>query len=154
VRARALGTAMLMRDARREDAPSVAALLVACWNAAYREFVPTHYLDALDPVTWADGIEDGIRTGPQRTYVCEDRGDVTGFVTIGPCRDDDCEPAVDGEIRVSTYARRTLAPGLRKDALRPGLQGSSLARIPAGPRLGVRGQRGQGALLLHGRVRA
>jgi len=89
---------MLIREARREDAASIAALLVACWRATYREFVPTDYLDALDAVSWAERIEDGIRTGPQLTYVCEEAGDVLGFVTIGPCRDDDCDPAVDGEI--------------------------------------------------------
>jgi len=95
-----------MRPAVPADAPALAALYVRAWRAAYPGLVPQDYLDALVPgdrlglfqatlaaVAWPRrGVLVLDATGPGAP------GTPLGFVSLGPSRDEDADPALVGEI--------------------------------------------------------
>jgi len=78
-----------VRDAKTEDARTVAEIHVAAWRAAYRELMPADFLASLDvnerADMWAKGI---IRGGPAKLAVAEIDGAVAGFCLYGPTRDE------------------------------------------------------------------
>jgi ribosomal protein S18 acetylase RimI-like enzyme len=92
---------MKVRDARPEDAPGIAAVHVASWNAAYRGVIADEALDALteERLTgeWAAEIERPDAPGTN-VAVLEDEGRVTGYSRYGPSRDDDLDPAAAAEV--------------------------------------------------------
>ncbi len=79
----------------------IAIVHVRSWQAAYRGLVPQEYLDNLEveqryPV-WERilGEAGWPRAG---TFVTEYGGNVVGFASICPARDDDEQPASAGEL--------------------------------------------------------
>ncbi len=76
-----------LRLASPEDAPAIAEVHVRGWDV-YRGIVPDHYLDGLDPATyalrWAEWLAEA-EDGPRGfTYVAEDPpGTVLGFANTG-----------------------------------------------------------------------
>lgn len=85
------------RRATGEDALAVAEVHLGAWRVAYRGVIPDEYLDALDVEARASRYTFDA-TGPDdlATWIALDNGAVVGFVTIGPCGDDDATGA--GEI--------------------------------------------------------
>lgn len=79
---------LIVRDAKAEDARSVADIHVAAWRAAYRELMPAGYLASLsvDERTemWTKSI---IRGGPSKLAIAEIDGAIAGFCSFGPTRD-------------------------------------------------------------------
>lgn len=77
-----------MRAAIREDAPTLAALHRATWQAAYAEMLPSGILAGLDAPqvqhAWADTIEGGA------TVLIATEGDYpVGFVVAGPAPEEE-----------------------------------------------------------------
>lgn len=95
------GVLVSTRRARVSDARAIATVHVRSWQSAYRGLVPQDYLDGLDPrprsARWeqALGELDWPRHG---VLVVEDAGQVVGFASLVPSRDDDLDPATVGEI--------------------------------------------------------
>jgi GNAT superfamily N-acetyltransferase len=79
----------------------IAIVHVRSWQAAYRGLVPQEYLDHLEVdqrySVWERilGEAEWPRVG---TFVAEYGGDVVGFASICPTRDDDEQPASAGEL--------------------------------------------------------
>ncbi len=91
---------MMVRRAVPGDEHEVAQVHVDSWQAAYRGLLPDDVLDGLDPTararryTFADrGADVAVST-----TVAVGAGRIRGFVTIGPGRDDDANPALVGEL--------------------------------------------------------
>jgi ribosomal protein S18 acetylase RimI-like enzyme len=92
---------MKVRDATPDDAPGIAAVHVASWNAAYRGVIADEALDALteERLTgeWRAGIESPDPEG-STIAVVEDGGRVVGYARYGRSRDDDLDPAGVAEV--------------------------------------------------------
>lgn len=75
----------------------IAAVHVASWREAYRGIVAVDFLDAMVVSDRARRYTFGL-DGPNdpRTWICLDDGDVVGFVTTGPNRDENLVSA--GEV--------------------------------------------------------
>jgi len=78
-----------VRDARPEDARTVAQIHIAAWRAAYRELMPADYLASLSVNERADmWTRSIIRGGPSRLAIAEVDGALAGFCSFGPTRDE------------------------------------------------------------------
>ncbi len=89
-----------VRPATVADAERLTAVHVRSWQAAYRGILPDGLLDGLAPdarLQWRTGR---LSRMPPRwaTLVVEDRGEVVGFADTGPCRDDDFDSELVGEL--------------------------------------------------------
>ncbi len=86
-----------VRRARVGDAADIAAVHVASWQQAYRGLMPAELLDSLSVPArtqrWATNLE-GTAAGAA-TFVAELDGELIGFASIGPCRDEDAETAAE-----------------------------------------------------------
>lgn len=86
------GPMLTVRPARPADALAVAGVHVRAWQVAYRGLLPDDHLDSLrvDEARLARyrfGVDD---PGAPFTLLAVERdGAVTGFVTVGPTRDQD-----------------------------------------------------------------
>lgn len=92
---------MNARSATPADAPAIARVHVASWNAAYRGVIAD---DALDTLTeerltgeWRAEIERPEAPGVT-VAVVEDGDRVAGYARYGPGRDDDLDPASAAEV--------------------------------------------------------
>ena len=86
-----------VRAATPADAAAVGNVHVRSWQVAYRGLLPDEYLDGLRPedrmTRYAFGSSD---PGLPHTYVATMDNAICGFVTSGPCEDEDAPAA--GEI--------------------------------------------------------
>ena len=92
----------LVRPARREDAPGVAACHVACWREAYAHLLDPEFLAGFDSPErgrrWAAHL-----TAPGSTTAVAPAGEeVVGFARTGPSRD---EPPVTALELQALYLR-------------------------------------------------
>lgn len=96
-----------IRPARVEDASTTACIRVRGWQAAYRGQVPDQLLDSLsvehDTIRFADHV--GHLAADRRVWVAESNGEVVGFASTGPSRDEDAAGA--GEV-YAIYVRPDL----------------------------------------------
>lgn len=80
---------VLFRRATPQDAKAIAEIHVRAWQVAYREILPTAFLDSLSidqrGLRWRQILE----RDPSRTSVLEERGEVLGWVGFGASRDKD-----------------------------------------------------------------
>jgi GNAT superfamily N-acetyltransferase len=87
-----------IRPAKTGDADAIAGVHVRSWQAAYVGVVPQAILDGLSverrAAQWRDVIE---HDGDERVWVVDEGGQVRGFASIGPARDDDLPPG-SGEL--------------------------------------------------------
>jgi GNAT superfamily N-acetyltransferase len=85
-----------VRAATPEDAPTLAALQRATWQAAYSELLPPGTLDGLDTQlvqqTWADAVAGGATV-----LIATEGHEPVGFVVAGPAPEDDVA-AADGAL--------------------------------------------------------
>lgn len=88
---------MKARPAVSDDAPVIAGVHVASWNATYRGVIADEALDALTEERLAPEWRRAIEGG-EAVAVVEDEGQVVGYARYGPGRDDDLNPATDAEI--------------------------------------------------------
>jgi GNAT superfamily N-acetyltransferase len=106
----------------------IAIVHVRSWQAAYRGLVPQEYLDSLDVeqryIVWARiiGQAEWPRAG---TFVAEDGGDVVGFASICPSRDDDAESASAGELAAIYLLPGSWGKGLGRELMASALSARS-----------------------------
>jgi ribosomal protein S18 acetylase RimI-like enzyme len=86
-----------VRDAKIEDVATIAAIHVAAWRAAYRGMMPDAYLASLSVDERINRWKSNLaRPGPAKICVAEIGGEMAGFCSFGPTRDQ--EPADTAEI--------------------------------------------------------
>ncbi len=84
---------LIIREARLQDAGAIAEILVASWQAAYRELLDPEYLKAMDSRRYTPMYGETIFKLRDKIYVAEYGAAVQGFIlgnflTEGPY---DCE---------------------------------------------------------------
>lgn len=88
----------MIRPATVDDAQAIAHVHVEGWRTAYRQILPTAYLDGLSKddrtVQWRTIL--GNRLSKGFTFVAESRGQIVGFASGGPERKND--PEFAGEL--------------------------------------------------------
>jgi GNAT superfamily N-acetyltransferase len=91
--------AVVVRPAEIEDATGIARVHVAGWQAGYAGLLPPQYLAGLSleqrAERWRAILADA--QAASTTLVAELDGAITGFASVGPCRDDDAAPST-GEL--------------------------------------------------------
>jgi RimJ/RimL family protein N-acetyltransferase len=84
---------MTIRPAAVNDARAIAEVHIAAWRAAYSEYMPRPFLEALDiderTRMWERALEE---PGPGTILIIEREGLVAGFCVYGPSRDTDAQP--------------------------------------------------------------
>jgi GNAT superfamily N-acetyltransferase len=83
------------------DLDAVSELHVRAWQAAYRGIVPQAFLDGMDPAVRRRRTEGRSLAGQ---HVAEAGGEVVGWLSVGPYRDDDPPGPGCGEVE-AIYAR-------------------------------------------------
>ena len=89
---------MRARPAVPDDAPVIARVHVASWNATYRGVIADDALDSLTEERLAPEWRQEIETGEAGVAVVEVDGEVAGYSRFGPARDDDLDPSTTAEI--------------------------------------------------------
>lgn len=88
----------IIRVATSADAEQIANIHVLAWRWAYCGQVPDSFLASLSVYdriqAWRSSLD---HPGGSRVWVAEAEGRVIGFVSAGPCRDEDAEPET-GEV--------------------------------------------------------
>jgi ribosomal protein S18 acetylase RimI-like enzyme len=79
-----------LRAARPDDAQVIAAVHAATWRDAYAGLLPDEILAGLDVGEWAERWRGRLATPAEGVFTCvfEADGQVRGFVSGGPCRDE------------------------------------------------------------------
>ncbi len=85
-----------VRLAKPVDAAAVEQVRFAAWQAAYGRLVPPEYFEQFDHAAAVTRWRDSIANGTRHAHVAELDGEIVGFCSYGPCRDDDLPAA--GEI--------------------------------------------------------
>ena len=79
-----------LRRARENDARGIAEVHVRTWQLAYRDQLPEPYLNALSVDVreghWATELR--MLPAERRPWVAETQGEIVGFVSAGPSRDE------------------------------------------------------------------
>ncbi|PWI40930.1 GNAT family N-acetyltransferase [Streptomyces sp. ICBB 8177] len=99
-----------VREMTEADIPAVSAIRVAGWRCAYADIVPRSYLDAMSAERDAEQRRSWFaRTRGRVTdlVAVDDSAQVTGWVCLGPYRDDGPSPEGVGEV-YALYVRSDL----------------------------------------------
>ena len=83
-----------VRLARSDDADEIARIQVETWRAAYTGLMPDEAIAGFDLESRQRQWRDVLGRAPQpggATFVVEDAGEVVGFASVGPSRDEDAE---------------------------------------------------------------
>ena len=133
-----------LRAARPDDAQPIAAVHVATWQDAYAGLLPDEFLAGLDVGEWAERWRGRLAAAAEGmfTLVFEADGQVRGFVSGGPSRDE----SPGGEV----YAIY-LDPGWQGRGAGRSLLAAA-TRLPGRRRLRRREPVGPGRQPLHARV--
>jgi GNAT superfamily N-acetyltransferase len=78
-----------IRDAEPPDSLAVARVHVRSWQVAYRGLIDDKFLDALLPEDRAGRYDFAADPPAPQTILAEEAGELWGFATTGPARDDD-----------------------------------------------------------------
>jgi GNAT superfamily N-acetyltransferase len=115
---------MSTRLARASDARAIAEVHVRSWQAAYRDLLPQEFLDGLDPGQRRPGWDRTLSEAdwPRRgVFVAEQAGELVGFASFCPARDEDLDPGCMGEVPAIYLVRAAWGQGhgrqLMTDAL-------------------------------------
>jgi len=114
---------VVVRAATLADAEAIGRVHVLAWQAAYVGQMPQKYLDGLDADERASHWRRVLSTSREHAPVLvgETAGEVAGFATFGPARDD--PDTSDGELYVVN---------VRPDRWGSGVGGALLAAVHAG----------------------
>lgn len=84
-----------IRPARPADAQALATVHIRSWQAAYRDLLPPDLLAGLSIPARAERWRTRLREQrpPAVTTVAERDGELVGFASVGPSRDEDLSPA-------------------------------------------------------------
>lgn len=92
----------MIRPATPEDAPRLAEIHIASWQAAYRELLPADFLDGLSDELenrtdqWRDWLS--VDSERRAVLVGVDGDEVVGFAHVGPSGDKDLKASEVGEL--------------------------------------------------------
>jgi ribosomal protein S18 acetylase RimI-like enzyme len=89
---------MNLRRAEAPDAEKCARVHVAAWQAAYRGLVPDDFLAGFTVEKRAAAFQTALENHTEETYLLEQGDEPVAILTIGPNRDEDLDPARDGEL--------------------------------------------------------
>ena len=112
--ARAAGhviASLQITPARAEDCAELARVHVASWQRAYRHLLPVAYLDALSAERREAAWREVLAQGRSELLVARADGDVAGFASFGPCRDEGAPPG-RGELWALYVAPRHWSTGV------------------------------------------
>jgi len=116
---------MQHREARPEDAGTVARVQVASWRATYQDILPESLLANLSVEKRAAAFLEAMATAEPRfhLWIVEARGKVMGFAVAGPCRDRDKDSSRTGEIHAIYLLREAWGQGLGLALMARALEG-------------------------------
>lgn len=113
-----------IRPVQADDAPTLARLHVRSWQWAYRGLIPDTYLDNMTDTVprreawWCEMLSG--RMAGSRAWVAVRAGEIAGFATTCPSRDDDAE-STTGELSAiylgETAARQGIGRALHEHAI-------------------------------------
>jgi ribosomal protein S18 acetylase RimI-like enzyme len=78
-----MGGLKLVRRAKVDDAPAIAAVHVASWRTSYKGLLPDGYLAAMSEPTYEEQWRGFIDRGTSLIYVAEEDDGIVGFVSGG-----------------------------------------------------------------------
>jgi|SRR6185312_6750140 len=87
-----------MRTATIADASAIAEIHVISWQTTYRGHMPDAVLDNLSIEERAQQWRERIEKSICEILVAEDKHKIVGFLSFCPCRDEDVDPKITGEI--------------------------------------------------------
>jgi ribosomal protein S18 acetylase RimI-like enzyme len=119
---------ILIRPASVEDAERIAAVHIASWREAYADVVPQDYLDSLDLASRTERWREVFSNLDRGTsvWVAEEEGEVLGFASLGPSRDEDADRTTM-EIYTIYLEPSAWGRGVARELMR-----TVLAALPAG----------------------
>jgi GNAT superfamily N-acetyltransferase len=119
---------LVVRTAAPDDAEGIARVHTTTWQTAYRGVVPDEVLDGLDPVRraafWRRALAEPADRA--RVRVAVDDGEVVGFASVGPARDEDVRASGFAELQ-AVYVH----PSRWGDGTGPALLDAALAGVAA-----------------------
>lgn len=89
---------MNLRRAQASDAPKLAQVHVASWQAAYRGVVPDAFLQGFTIQRREPAFRQSLEANLEETYLLEDGERAVGILTIGASRDSDLDPNRTSEL--------------------------------------------------------
>lgn len=105
-----------IRRATLEDAPDLAVVEAAAWQAAYAGILPSRYLRTLQPDSLTRRWRHRLQHHEQ-VWVIQVGAHVVGYSVSGPCRDADMDPGFAGEIYELYVHPRLQGRGLGGDLM-------------------------------------
>ena len=114
----------MVRDALSADAKSIAKVHVASWQEAYIDLMPADFLDSLVKTLqqratyWASAIE----SQEAEVLVADIEGSVVGWISIGPCRDEDRAAEEFGEVMAIYLLPEYWGKGIGTELWKSGLK--------------------------------
>lgn len=90
--------AILIRRATPDDAQALATIHVLAWQVGYRGLLPDSVLDGLSVETRTARWQVWLAGSVTRTRLAEQDGQITGWLTIGPQRDEELDGTTVAEI--------------------------------------------------------
>ncbi len=89
---------MSVRPALPKDALAVAEVHVLSWWAAYRGLLPDDVIESRSVERRLAQWRQMLADKGQPTWVYEQAGSIVAFANLGPCRDEDKDPAAVAEL--------------------------------------------------------
>ncbi|WP_347332890.1 GNAT family N-acetyltransferase [Marinimicrobium locisalis] len=79
---------MMLRKAKPEDAEAIGLVRVSAWRAAYRQFMPQAFLDALNPDANIEELKERLANQSEEftVFVAERERSVVAFAIVGEPR--------------------------------------------------------------------
>ncbi|MEM7019803.1 MAG: GNAT family N-acetyltransferase [Pseudomonadota bacterium] len=79
----------MLRNAITEDAQRIAEIHIRTWQVAYAGIMPGEHLASLSIETRTENWRKMLSQSPNNTLVAEENDTITGWISYGPCRDED-----------------------------------------------------------------
>lgn len=104
---------IVIRRAVPPDAAGIAAVHVATWQHAYRDLLPDQFLAGLSLTKRAGWWRESLvaMTADSAVWVVELAGQIVGFCSLGPSRDQDSTPKT-GELYAMYVHPRVMGQGI------------------------------------------
>lgn len=108
---------MQIRAVTPEDAEAIAAVQVRGWQWGFRDILPNAFLDSLSITERAQSWHSWIEGGASLLVAEDEGGEVVGFVSFGPARDEGTEPGA-GEVLAIYVSQEVAGTGVGFELLR------------------------------------
>jgi ribosomal protein S18 acetylase RimI-like enzyme len=89
---------MFIRRAQTVDVPTIAAIHVETWRAAYRGQIPDAVLDGLNVECGISNWQEDLGKHASLIFVVGEEETIIGFCSLIPSRDKDADPKTTAEI--------------------------------------------------------